>query len=114
MPSSHSSTGSGSDGGEIADFLEHFGSSSDDGDLGAAPTPTTSPEPERTAAEPEQAPSAEPDAFRWRPEPEYVGPLSGIDWPLLQRLYRSGARASVGCFPTQNAAAIPTSTEECA
>lgn len=101
------SSASGSDGSEIADFLDDFGSSSDDGDLSGVHTPQPAvpqpePEPEQepeqepeSRAAPTDAPSAESNTLRWDTEPAYVGPLSSIDSPLLQRLYRCGARASV-------------------
>eukprot|EP01043_Picozoa_sp_COSAG02_P007437 COSAG02_NODE_221_length_28385_cov_5.795164_18_plen_122_part_00 len=97
--SSACSGSSGSDGSEIADFLEDFGSSSDDGDLSALhatqpPVPQPEPEPEPEPCDVD-APSAESGAVRWEAEPAYAGPISSIDWPLLQRLYRCGTRASV-------------------
>jgi hypothetical protein len=88
---------SGSEASDIAEFLDDFGSSSDDGDLLPVPAPQQLPEPEPEPEPTEPEPAAPEPAAPTAPEPESrpLGALPDAGWPLLQLMYRSGARASV-------------------
>jgi hypothetical protein len=85
-----------SEGSEVADFLDDFGSSSDDGELpgGALDPPVTGPEPE---PEPESSgpPLKANLPLELALDRTWLEPLPDTGWPMLQLLYRSGARVSV-------------------